>query len=147
MGRVLAALLVVAAGMLVALQPPINASLGRSVGAVPAAAINFAVGTVALVALSVVGARGVPPGLGSHPLAWEYVAGGLLGAVFVLTALVTVRVLGATGLTVSVIAGQLLMSALIDRLGLLGVETRPLSMSRLMGLALVAVGALLVVRS
>lgn len=141
------ALLVVGVGMLVALQPPINASLGRSVGAVPAAAISFAVGTLALTALSLVGARGVPPGLGSHPVAWQYVAGGLLGAIFVLTALVTVRVLGATGLTVSVIAGQLLMSSLVDVFGVLGVEARPLSGARLAGLVLVAVGALLVVRA
>jgi len=146
-GRVAVALAVVVVGMLVALQPPINASLARSVGPVPAAAINFAVGTVALAGVAVVGARGIPPGLTSHPVAWQYVAGGLLGAVFVLTALVTVRILGATGLTVSIITGQLLASVLLDQFGLLGVEARPITAARLAGLVLVAGGVLLVVRS
>ena len=42
----------VVAGGLVALQAPINATLGSAVGSLPAASISFAVGLTALVAIT-----------------------------------------------------------------------------------------------
>jgi transporter family-2 protein len=79
-------------------------------------------------------------------LGWYYLTGGLLGAVYVTTALVAVRSLGAGGVTAATIAGQLTASMLIDRAGVLGLEERPLSAQRLVGVALLAGGTLLVVR-
>ena len=46
-----------------------------------------------------------------------YLLGGVLGAVYVTTVLMTVRDLGAGGVTAATIAGQLTMSVLIDRAG------------------------------
>jgi transporter family-2 protein len=72
--------------------------------------------------------------------------GGLLGAVYVTVALVAVRTLGAAGLTAVVIAGQLAMSVLIDRLGLLGVARTHIGAERIVGLVLLVAGVVLVVR-
>ncbi len=79
--------------------------------------------------------------------AWYYwLFGGLAGVAIVLTTLVTVRELGAGGVTAATIAGQLTLSVVLDRLGVLGLEERPLSWEKLVGIALLACGVVLIVR-
>jgi bacterial/archaeal transporter family-2 protein len=144
--RGLAVLLGVGAGCLVGMQAPINSRLGRSVGSVEAATFSFLVGTAALVLILLV-ARGGIGGLGHVGRApWWTLVGGLLGAVYVSVALVAVRTLGASGLTAVVIGGQLAISVVIDRFGLLGVARQSVGAQRILGLALLAVGVVLVVR-
>jgi bacterial/archaeal transporter family-2 protein len=144
--RGLAVLLGVGAGCLVGMQAPINSRLGRSVGSVEAATFSFLVGTAALVLILLV-ARGGIGGLGHVGRApWWALVGGLLGAVYVSVALVAVRTLGASGLTAVVIGGQLAISVAIDRFGLLGVARQSVGAQRILGLALLAVGVVLVVR-
>jgi transporter family-2 protein len=136
--------LTVAAGGFVALQAPINSRLGRAVGTYPAAVISFAVGlAVLLVILAVAGTGGAS---GHRHIAWWYLLGGVLGAFYVSTVLVTVRTLGAGGLTAATITGQLTMSVLIDRFGWFGVERHPITATRLGGIALLGAGVFLIVR-
>ena len=71
----------------------------------------------------------------------------MLGAVYVTTALIAVQTLGAGGVTAATIAGQLAMSVFLDRVGALGLEQRGLTPLRVLGVALLAVGTILVVRS
>src|ERR1700745_3398318 len=109
------------------MQPPINSRLGRSIGGIEAATFSFLVGTTPLVLLSVV-LRG---GLGSFAHAggapWGSLVGGLLGAVYVFVAIEAVHTLGASGLTAVVITGQLVISVVIDRFGLLGIARQSIS--------------------
>jgi bacterial/archaeal transporter family-2 protein len=144
--RTLAVLLGAGAGCLVGMQAPINSRLGRTIGSVPAATFSFLVGTVALLLITafVRGGWGNLGHVGRAP-AWALV-GGLLGAVYVTIALVAVRTLGASGLTAVVISGQLAISVVIDRFGLLGVARQPVGVQRILGLALLLAGVLLVVR-
>ena len=140
----------VMAGGFIALQAPINATLGRAVGSpLAAASISFAVGTAALVAITLLlsGAFGGFGGVGgARGLTWVYLTGGLLGAVYVTTALITVRYLGAGAVTAATVTGQLATSLVIDRLGVLGLESRPLSLQRVVGVALLVAGTFLVAR-
>lgn len=140
-----AALAVVCAGGLVGLQAPINAGLGRAIGSLPAAAVNFIVGLFALVViLAMVGELG---NVGGAPeQRWYYLVGGLMGALYVTTALIAVKTLGAGGITAATITGQLTASVLIDRAGILGLPERAITPSRLIGIALLAAGVYLVVR-
>lgn len=146
MSRVAAVLLAGGAGALVGMQAPVNARLGRGLGSLQAATLSFLVGTVALLVAASL-ARG---GLGSfghtRGIPWWAFIGGLLGATYVTVAILTVRTLGATGLTAAVIAGQLAISVAIDRFGLLGIARHPLALHRLLGLALLVAGVALVVR-
>jgi bacterial/archaeal transporter family-2 protein len=146
MSSEVAVLLTVFAGGLIALQAPINSMLGKSVdNSFAAASISFLIGTIALVGITaLVGGFG-NVGEARH-LSWYYLTGGLLGAVYVTTALVAVRSLGAGGVTAATITGQLTASVLIDRAGILGLSERPLSAQRLIGVALLAVGLFLIVR-
>jgi transporter family-2 protein len=146
MSRGLAILLGVGAGCLVGMQAPINSRLGKTVGGVPAASFSFMVGTVALVLLAA-SLRGGLSSLGQvGKVPWWALIGGLLGAVYVFVALEAVRPLGASGLTAVVIAGQLVISVVIDRFGLLGIARQQISPARIVGLVLLAVGVALVVR-
>lgn len=146
MSRGLAVLLGVGAGCLVGMQAPINSRLGKAVGTWPAATVSFLVGTIALVAVVAV-VRGEIGNLGHVGRApWWALIGGLLGAVYVTVALVAVRTLGASGLTAVVITGQLAISVVIDRFGLLGVARQHVGAQRILGLALLVAGVLLVVR-
>ena len=146
MSRGLAVLLGAGAGCLVGMQAPINSRLGKSIGGIQAATFSFLVGTAALVLLSIVvrGGLGSLGHVGRAP--WWALVGGLLGAVYVFVAIEAVRTLGASGLTAVVITGQLVISVVIDRLGLLGIAKQGISVSRILGLVLLAAGVALVVR-
>lgn len=146
MSRALAVLLVAVAGLLVGMQPPANARLGRSIGNVQAATFSFVVGTIALALLALLfyGGLGSFASVGKAP--WWALVGGLLGAVYVTVSILTVRTLGVSGLTAIVITGQLTAAVLIDRFGLLGIAKQPIDAGRIIGLVLLVVGVVLVVR-
>ncbi len=145
MDRGLAVLLTVVAGGLIALQAPINAGLGKQTGSIPAALVSFAIGTLALAAIVVL--SGKAGGLSSSlDVSWYYLVGGCLGAIYVTNALITVSVIGAGGVAAATIAGQLIASVAIDRLGLFGLDQIPLSPERVVGVALLLAGTVLVVR-
>jgi transporter family-2 protein len=143
----LAILATVVAGGFIALQAPINAGLGRAVASpLAAASISFAVGTAALVTITLLFSGGYGGVGGASGLGWVYLTGGLLGAVYVTTALITVRTLGAGAVTAATVTGQLVTSIALDRIGAFGLTERPVSWSRLLGVALLAGGTFLVVR-
>lgn len=146
MSRGLAVLLAAVAGVLVGLQAPVNSRLGRSLGSVQAATFSFVVGTVALALIASLfyGGLGSFGDAGKAP--WWALVGGLLGAVYVTVAILTVRTLGVSGLTAIVISGQLVAAVVIDRFGLLGIAKQPIGAQRVIGLLFLVVGVLLVVR-
>jgi transporter family-2 protein len=144
--RSLAIFLGVGAGALVGMQAPINSRLGKSVGGVQAATFSFLAGTLALVTISFILRGGLSSWGNIGKVPWWALVGGLLGAVYVFVALEAVKTLGASGLTAVVITGQLTMSVVIDRLGLLGVARAPISWHRVLGIVLLIAGVALVVR-
>lgn len=147
MDRGAAVVLTAFVGGLIALQAPINSGLGRSVGSFQAAFLSFAIGTALLLAIATVarGGLGQLSAAGNVP-AWYYLTGGLLGAAYVTTVLVTVRSLGAGGVTAATVAGQLSASMVVDQFGWLGVERSPITALKLFGVLLLAAGTYLIVR-
>jgi len=144
--RSAALVLTVIGGGLIALQAPINSTLGRSVGTFQAAFVSFALGTVALACLAALASGGLGTITEARSLPWYYLTGGLLGAFYITTVLVTVRELGAGGVTAATIASQLSLSVLIDRYGWLGAEQQPITATKIAGIVLLAAGVTLIVR-
>src|SRR3954466_4802833 len=144
MTKGIALLLSAFAGMLVAMQPPINSKLGSAIGTFAAATVSFMIGTVALLVVAGVAGGNDIGALRNVP--WWYFLGGFIGAVFVASSLVTVRTLGAGGVGAATIAGQLTMSVVIDKLGLFGLEEKPITLGRIAGVLLLAAGVYLIVR-
>jgi transporter family-2 protein len=143
----LAVLATVAAGGVVAAQAPVNNIISQRVGSSGAASVNFLVGTAVILAITFLFGGGFAGDEGAESPPWYYwLFGGVAGVAIVLTTLITVRELGAGGVTVAVIAGQLTLSLVLDRLGVLGLEQRAITWDKLLGIALLVAGTLLVVR-
>ena len=145
--KAIAVLATAAAGGLVAMQAPVNSGLGKAIGSLPAASFSFAVGLVALVGITLVSGEGYGQLGQIGDLSWYYLIGGLLGAVYVTTVLISVRTLGAGGVTAATIAGQLTLSVVLDKVGFLGLVEREITPGRIVGVVLLAAGVFLVVRS
>jgi transporter family-2 protein len=146
-GKAIAVLATAAAGGLVAMQAPINSGLGKTIGSLPAASFSFAIGLCALVGITLLSGEGFGQLGDVAGLQWYWLIGGLLGAVYVTTVLISVRTLGAGGVTAATIAGQLTLSVVIDQLGILGLAQREITPGRIIGVALLAAGVYLVVES
>lgn len=137
----------VVVGALVSAQPPLNAILSRALGsAYGASAISIFVAFLSILAVLAISGAGTlsRAALASVPW-WVYLAG-VVGAVFVASGVVIAPVTGALVFFVCVVTGQLLGSLLADHFGAFGLAVREITPQRLLGLALVVGGAILVQR-
>lgn len=135
-------------GGLLAVQPALNAEIGRHLGGpVVAAAVNFTVGLIALIAIVAAFGGGMPnvsAAVRSAP--WWAWCGGLIGATFVASAALLAPRIGMSALVSSVLLGQLASSLVIDKFGLFNLAAREVNWQRVLGVALAAAGVLLVTR-
>jgi bacterial/archaeal transporter family-2 protein len=141
-GVLAAAAATLALGAIVALQPPINSELGRRTSDLGAAFVSVTLTfMILLVVFLVFGDWGSLSKLKEVPAI--YLSGGIYGALFVVVSLITVRYLGA-GLTIALlIAGQLIVAALLDHYGVLGLDQIELSAARVAGIAALLAGVVL----
>lgn len=141
-----AILLIILAGGATALQAPTNAKLMTAVGSpVNAAFISFAVGTAALGVLALL-FQTRPDIAAARALPWYAWIGGLYGVVFVIAATWGVPRLGVALTITLMVAGQLLISLILDHLGAFGAPRQPVNLGRLAGVAMVIGGVVLVRR-
>jgi bacterial/archaeal transporter family-2 protein len=145
MDRGIAVTLMALTGGLVAMQPAVNAGLGKVTGNIAAALVSFMIGTLVLAVI--VGLAGQAGGVGeATSVPWYLLLGGVLGAAYVFTALVTISSIGAGGVAAATITGQLTFSVILDRIGFLGLEETPITFDRVLGVALLLAGTFLIVR-
>jgi transporter family-2 protein len=145
--RLLYTLLPLVGGAMIAAQAPVNARLRVALGSqFGSAVVSFAVGLVLLCGtLVLTGQAGSLGDVGAGPW-WAYL-GGLFGAVFVVATLVASPRIGVTATFVSAIAGQIVLSSLIDRFGWFGAREIGLSWERIIALALLVISLVLLLRS
>ncbi len=135
-------------GMLFALQPGINAQLAKHFNSpVQAAMVSFSVGTLALLGLCLALPQAWPNAAQwkAIPL-WQW-TGGFIGAMAVGMSLWLAPRLGAAGLVLALLAGQIMISLVLDHFGWIGFEQKPISVQRIVGVVLTLGGVALVVRS
>jgi transporter family-2 protein len=140
---VVAALLAtVVVGGLIAAQPPINAELARRSSDMAAALLSVAISFVAIAILFLVvgDMTSLQKIRDAPPLYWT---GGLFGALFVGVSLVTVRPLGAGTFFAALVSAQLIVGALLDHLGVLGLERVSFSVWRILGVTALVLGTVL----
>jgi transporter family-2 protein len=131
-------------GGLLALQAPTNAFLGRAVGSpVNAALVSFLVGTVGL-AVVALAMRARPDAAAVRALPWWTWLGGLYGAFLVAGVAYAAPKIGVAPALTVMIAAQLVVALTLDHFGLLGLPARPVDLVKIAGVALVAVGVVLV---
>jgi transporter family-2 protein len=139
-------LLAFAVGVGLVVQVGMNAALGRALGSpVLGSLANFLVGSVAIVAFVLL--RVDLPGraqLAGAP-AWAWF-GGLFGAMYVTVATLAGPRIGALLLLSLTVAGQMVASIVVDHYGLLGFPQQPATLLRLLGVAFLVAGIVLVSR-
>jgi transporter family-2 protein len=80
---------------------------------------------------------------GAPPIAW---VGGLLGAFFVAAAVTLLPRLGVAMTFSLIIAGQMIVTLIIDHFGLLGMPVKAVSFARIAGILLITGGVILIRR-
>ncbi|WP_067648545.1 DMT family transporter [Nocardia harenae] len=131
----------------VAVQARINGALGaRLHDGIAAATVSFLVGLVALLLAALfdrrvrAGLHRVRAAVADRSLRPWQLLGGLCGAFFVAGQGLTVAAIGVTAFTTAAVAGQLISSLVVDRLGLAPSGRTPVTPRRLAG-AVLGIGA------
>ncbi|WP_231612348.1 DMT family transporter [Novipirellula galeiformis] len=142
----IAILVGLAAGCLLGVQPSANGSLGKALAhPYQAALISFAVGTALLLILCLF-AGVFPPTFKSTPgqLPWWVWSGGAIGVVVVTTSLFFVPRVGSVPWFAAIMTGQTLAAILLDHFGWMGNPQADASPLRLLGVALLVTGVLVI---
>jgi transporter family-2 protein len=133
-----------AGGAAVGLQSPIAGAMGQRVGGVASSFIIHVSG--AIFSGLFLFLRGGERIRDWRALPWYMLAAGIFGLILYQTISVTLPRLGSTLMIVLIVVGQLATGVIIDHFGLLGVATRPIDLTRTLGIAALALGAYLVAR-
>jgi transporter family-2 protein len=138
-------LLVVGAGVSVALQQVLNTNLRTELGS-PwwAGFISYLVGTVVMLAIATTSGQ---PWLSATMIARTSLiswAGGIFGAIFIGTAILMVPRLGAATVLALIVVGQMIGSLAFDHFGMFGIPQHSANPIRLTGAALLVLGVTLV---
>lgn len=135
-----------AIGCAIPLQAAINNQLKGYVGggALMAALVSFAVGTVVLAVFATGGVSKWRSLAGLADVKWWHLMGGFLGALFVFGTTFLAPRIGVAKMLSLLIAGQVIVSLVMDHEGWLGLAVREMSFTRVAGGLLVIAGAMLV---
>lgn len=142
-GTALAVAMTTVAGLAGSVQVAVMGRFGERIGTFEALAFATLVtavlsGAVLLAARQSLAAYGD----GVRAPLWLWSAG-IMGLIVILSITYATPRIGATATIGLLIAGQLAMGAVIDRFGLFGLEQIPIGWPRLLGIALLALGAAL----
>jgi transporter family-2 protein len=141
-----AVLLAVTAGIAGGIQIAINGILGRRIGVIEAAAFASVLTMVALNAFALASRQSVSGFAAAARAPWWLWLGGLMSAILILSLTYAAPTIGTLATAAIMIAGQLLVAICIDTLGLLGTDRVPFTLSRALGVVVLAAGAWLVLR-
>ena len=135
--------LTVLAGLAGSVQVAVMGRFGGRIGTLEALTFSTCVQVILSLAILVAARTGVG-GLGGafRTPAWMWL-GGVMGATVVFAITFAQPRIGATATIGILIAGQLVMGAVIDRYGLFGVDRIDISLPRAAGIVLLGIGAAL----
>jgi len=141
----LAVILAVVVGAIIPLQTGVNTRLARHIGVtLLASLVSFGFGTIGLGLVVVVSRTPLPLGATAASQPWWIWIGGICGLVFLTMNMGLLPRIGASATVILPLFGQVVGGLVIDLLGAFGTTPRPLSIGRVVGVLLVALGAVLV---
>jgi transporter family-2 protein len=146
-GTAAAASLALVAGIAGSIQVSVMGRFGQRIGSFEALVANLAFSTLIAITVLLV-LRQSLAGFGDALRSpwWYWIGGGGMGVIVVLTITIVTPRLGAAATIGLLIAGQLAMGIAIDRYGWFGVDRVALTWPRVLGVLLLAAGALLALR-
>lgn len=129
-------------GAAVGIQAPLVGAMGQRIGGMAGSFVVHLSGM--LFSALLLFFRGGEKLRDWHTLPWYMLIAGVFGVILYQTINVTLPRLGSTMMVVLIIVGQLFLGVVIDHFGLLGVVTRPINLTRVLGLAALVLGAYLI---
>lgn len=142
-GSALATVLAVAAGLAGSIQVALMSRLGERIGVLEALAFSTVLTAAGAFAVLVLARRSVAGFERALHQPWWMLLGGVMGLLIVFTVTYSGPRIGVAATVGILIAGQLVMGALIDRFGWFGVEQIGISPYRAVGVVLLGIGAAL----
>jgi transporter family-2 protein len=140
--KIVFAALAIAAGVAAAVQAATNAGLSKATGLGPALVVNTVVvlsGAIGLWAATGARTTFFPAGA-----SWTLYLGGLCGFAIIASLAFVFPRIGAAYAVALMIGGQCVAALAIDHLGLVGMPRDPLTLQRIIGVALVVAGAVVI---
>jgi bacterial/archaeal transporter family-2 protein len=139
--------LAVMAGVSIVVQQALNANLRVALNSAAwSGFISYFVGIVSMALLALALRDPIPSTIVAARIPWWAWSGGLFGAIFIGAAIFLVPQLGAATFIALLIAGQMIASVTFDHFGWLGLAQRSIDLPRLVGVALLIGGVILIRR-
>ncbi len=139
-------ILAVMGGSLIPFQAAINSILAKNFGNPFLAALTSTFISFSSLFLIILISR-QQINLPMHTNWWIIIGGGLIGAFVVFISLTSAPILGVSTLFAALFLGQLLASIIIDHFGILGLQTRAIDISKIVGIIFLILGFYLVRQS
>lgn len=131
-------------GVSVGVQTPIAGGMGQRIGGTAGSLIVHLSGMILSAVLLF--ARGGEKIRDWQTLPWYMLIAGVFGLILYQTMAVTAPRLGSTLMIALIISGQLITGTIIDHFGLLGVVTRPIDLTRIIGIVALLIGGYLIAK-
>ncbi|MFA7468296.1 MAG: DMT family transporter [Desulfotomaculaceae bacterium] len=144
--KMLALFIAALAGVTMALQGSLNTALGKVIGLLETTFVVHLVGLLLAGMLLFVLRLGSGDWHRYPDVPWYFYLGGILGVAIIYGVVRSMASVGVAAATTAIIVGQLLTAAMVDHLGLFGLERIPFSWHRVAGAALMSSGAWLLLK-
>jgi transporter family-2 protein len=139
------AVFAVVGGASIVFQAAVNADLRTALNSASwAAFVSYTGGALAMALFVAVSGSSWPLAADLAKTSWLSWTGGLFGAVYVVAAIILLPKLGATTLLALFVAGQMVMSVILDHYGILGVPQHTIDLPRLIGCGLLVLAVVLI---
>jgi bacterial/archaeal transporter family-2 protein len=141
------AVLTVGAGISVLIQQALNANLRAQLNSAAwSGFMSYFLGVLCMVALAILLRDPLPSSttIARVPL-WAW-SGGIFGAIFIGLSIITIPKLGGAAYIALLVTGQMIAALAVDHFGWLGVPERQIDLPRMLGVALLIGGVVLIRR-
>lgn len=145
--RLPALFVAVSLGIMIALQPGLNADVARRLGTPVGAAFLSISTSFTLCAIYILATRQGFPISALPSLPWYLWIGGVIGFVFVVGGISVAPVLGGALLFAAIVLGQMIGALLADQFGIGAYAAREIDVYRIAGVVLVLAGVFLFQRA
>jgi bacterial/archaeal transporter family-2 protein len=137
--------LALAAGISFVFQQAVNASLRAELGSAWwAGFVSYVGGTIVMLAVALLLREPTSWSSAIGEGRWLSWSGGIFGAIYIAVSIFLLPRFGAATVIALIVAGQMLGSLAFDHFGIFGLETHRLSSGRLLGVAFLVAGVVLV---
>ncbi|MFD2523508.1 DMT family transporter [Emticicia soli] len=135
-------------GVANSIQSGVNAELRKSINnPIYTAIFSFSIGLISLLLITPLFKEPFPSLASLKSIAWWKWTGGLLGAFFVTTVILSIQRVGSANMLALIVAGQLITAMTLDHFGLLGFKIHPISVWRIIGGIVTVIGVYLIVKN